>query len=411
MRHFVIMGNTRVGSTWLQVCLHSLPGVFCTRELRWRMPYQVEAPPVHTYIDNSTSSIKERLESWLNVIGKRDVMTLGAKLKFDPFGYAPPSAFAKLGEIIEDDVHVIFVRRSYFEIFETWKAFGIRHLANPNANKKPNKNIVATSEEDIRLNRFYTMHSVPLEQKRVIITSDNNVIPRSLHNRYSGSDKIYYSISDAIDDLLVLFYNDVFGLSVIKGHDFADTFYYQDIRPKFFDVTQNLSLPVSTDDCRNALNNATTSQIEPPGLKVVYPDDALKEISAHLDSVFRGIQSGQLTSEDVVRVDEQKGSVSFHLPGLTSIFAKHEETEDLLRSRRSSSSQFLRSIFAPTRRVEGQYSRTARHVRSLFARKARVQNEDWLAQRPMYVPLAVAPKYSSTTRQNEKISHHVKIGK
>ena len=135
MRYFVIMGNSRVGSTWIQVSMHSLPEVFCTREIRWRMPYMYQAPPVHTYVDSTTTSIKERMEFGRRMARKDEATVVGAKLKFDPYGFAPPSAYADLGRILEPDVHVIFLRRSYFEIFQTWKAFGIRHLANPNAKK------------------------------------------------------------------------------------------------------------------------------------------------------------------------------------------------------------------------------------------------------------------------------------
>ncbi len=393
MRYFVLMGNTRVGSTWFASSIHNLPDVYCTREIRWRMPYQVQAPRVHSYIDSTTRSIKERLEFGVRAAGKRNLVAVGAKLKFDPLGYALPSAFSELRRILEDDVHVIFLRRSYFEIFQTWRAFGIRHRANPNASKTPSKEqgSETTGRHAERLNRFHTMHRAPFKQKRVLITGDGNVIARFLHNSYGG-ETLYHSISDAIDDLLVLFYNDVFGLTVIDGHHNTDAFTYPEIRSKFFDVAQNLSLAVSAEECRAALNNATTSQIETPGLDLVYPVNALKEVSEHLDSVFHRIRAGGLSPDAVVRFDEQKGCVSFHLPGLVSILARHEETAGLLGGGTSGGSRLLRRVLAPTRRVEGHYSRSVRLFRSLFARRTRIQNEDWLAQRPMYVPLPQAPK-------------------
>ncbi len=390
MRYFVIMGNSRVGSTWIQVSMHSLPEVFCTREIRWRMPYMNQAPPpVQTYIDSTTTSIKERLELGRRIAGKDKATVVGAKLKFDPYGFALPSAYADLGKILEPDVYVIFLRRSYFEIFQTWKAFGIRHLANPNAKKRERKK--EDRQEKAGLNRFYTMHSVPLEQKQIFITRDGNVVARYLHNKYSGSSNLYCSIGDAIDDLLVLFYNDVMGLSVVERHANTDIFYYQDIRSKFFDVTQKLALPVTPKDCREALDNASTLQIEPPGIKLVFPDDALKEISDYLDRTFHRIRVGELGVGEVVRCDEQKGTVTFYLPALAAIFAKHQETQWLLRSEAPSRPHLLQRVFAPTGRVEGHYPRAVRVFRSLFTRKIPVQQESWVAQRPMFVPVAVAP--------------------
>jgi hypothetical protein len=389
MRYFVIMGNTRVGSTWFQAGMHSLPNVFCTREIRWRMPFLGEPPPVHTYIDGTTTSIKERLDHGVRVAGKTGVTTIGAKLKFDPYGYAPPSAFRALGKILEPDVHVIFLRRSYLEIFQTWKAFGIRHLANPNAKKLKKK---ANSEEKARLNRFHTMHNVPLEQKQIFITSNGNVIARALFNRYRGSDHIYYSIGDAIDDLLVLFYNDIFALSAVESHPNTEIFSYQDIKDRFAGVARKLSLPVSAEECLDALDNAPTLQIEPPGVELVFPDTALKEVSGYLESLFHKVRTAELHADEVVRCDEQNGAVTFHLPGLASILAKHEETRSLLRGKPSGLTGLVGRMFAHPRRIEGHYPRILRVFYGIFASKGRVRDEDWVAQRSMFVPAAIAPQ-------------------
>ena len=358
------------------------------------MPYMTEAaPPVHTYVDSTTTSIKERLEVGYRVSGsKKPVTTLGAKLKFDPYGYAPPSAYSNLGKILDDDVHVVFVRRSYFEIFQTWKAFGIRHLANPKARKpRLDKDGDATGHDAALLNRFQSMHSIPLEQKRVLITRDGRVIARALHNRYSGSDTIHYSITDALDDLLVLFYNDIFALRVIANCPDVGIFYYQDIRARFFDVAGKLDLPVSADDCVNALDHASTSQIEPPGAELVFPDQGLKDVAAYLDNVFWRVRGGEISAAEVVRVDEDRGTVSFHLPGLSAILAEHEETAALLEGGAGRPQHLLGRTLGSSRRIENRYPRSLRIMRTLFAARSRARNEEWISQRPMYVPLAVAP--------------------
>lgn len=395
MRYFVIMGNTRVGSTWYQSAMHSLPGVFCTREIRWRMPYMDQVPPVHTYVDSTTSSIKERLEFGYRAGGmKKPASTLGAKLKFDPYGYAPPSAFGELKKILEEDVHVIFLRRSYFDIFQTWKAFGIRHLANPGARnaKSKGKQGEETPYDRELMNRFHKIHSVPLEQKRVFITGGGGVIARSLHNRYAGSDTLYYSIGDAIDDLLVLFYNDLFGLTVIQDRTDADVFYYEEIRQRFFPVTQRLGLPVDAEDCGAALNNAKTRKIEQPGVTLVAPDEGLREISVYLDNLFHQVRKGELETSDIVDVDERKGSVTFRLSEFPAILGRHEETAELVRNGSWHPSQIISRVLGPMGRVEGDYGRPLRIFRSLFASRSRAPSQGWPSQRPMYVPVAYAPK-------------------
>ncbi len=326
--------------------------------------------------------MKERLEFGLRATAKRDWLAVGAKLKFDPYGYAPPSAFADLGKIVEDDVRVILLRRSYFEIFQTWKAFGIRHLANPNAKKFKN-GADRTSDDKARISRFHTMHGVPLDMKRVLLCSDGNVIARYLHNKYKSSDTLHYSVGDAIDDMLVLFYNDVCGLSVIEAHDNSDVFSYQDIRSKFFDLAQYLSVPVSAEKCEEVLDNAATRQIEPTGVTLVFPDEALREISDYLETLFHRIRTGELKAQDVIRYSHAGCTVSFHLPGLASIFAKHEETEALLQSATVRSSAMLRRLLTD--------GRVPRRLRRLFASNVRAQDRDWLSQRPIFVPVAVAP--------------------
>ncbi|MBM3542904.1 MAG: hypothetical protein FJX44_00120 [Alphaproteobacteria bacterium] len=398
MRYFVIMGNTRVGSTWFSAAMNSLPGVFCTREIRWRMPYMDQAPPVHTYIEGKTRSIKERLDYGYRASGgKREAVAIGAKLKFDPFGYTAPSAYVDLGKIIEHDVYVAFLRRSYFEIFATWKAFGIRHLANPNARKKRKAND-RTAESKQRVSRFHSMHSRPLEQRRVCLTSDGGVIVRFLQNRVSGGKTLYYSISDAIDDLLVLFYNDLLGLTTIQGHRQVDIFGYDDIRTKFFPVTQKLGLAVTEAECLDMLDNASTRQIEPPGAKLVFPDTGLKAVADYLDLVFNQIRTGELDAAEVIHVDESDGSIVFHLPGLAAILERHDEMRELLSTRPSAISS-LRKFLSPTGRVEGRYPRSRRIILSMFA-DVRLRNGYWLAQRPMYIPMPVAPMPAEVSSVN-----------
>ena len=242
------------------------------------------------------------------------------------------------------------------------------------------------------MNRFHAMHRVPLEQKRIFIISDGNVIARFLHNNYSGSDNLYYSINDAIDDLLVLFYNDLFALLAVKNHPNTEIFRYQDIDARFAGVVSKLSLPVSAEKCREALENAPTLQIETPGVDLVFPDTALKEVSDYLDSLFHKVQAGELRTDEVVHCNEPKGTVTFHLPELATIFAKHEETQSLLRRKASGFPGFMERVFAPPRRIEGRYPRVLRVFHRMLACKGQVQNEDWVAQRSMFVPAAIAPQ-------------------
>jgi hypothetical protein len=399
VRYFVIMGNTRVGSTWFSAAMNAVPGVFCTREIRWRLPYMDEPLRVHTYVDRTSNSIKERLDFGLRASKrKRDIAVVGAKLKFDPHGYAVPSAFADLGDIIEEDVHIVFLRRRYFEIFTTLKAFGIRHLANPNTRRRAKRSKDGETEKEQQPNRFHSMHSAPLKQKRVYITPEGSVIMRLLRNRVGAGQVVYCSAGEAIDDLLLLFYNDVLGLTAVAKHRSVDIFYYQDIRSRFFSVTKELGLGLSEDECLRVLDSAPTRQIEPPDAKLVFPEAGLQAVSDCLDSTFNKIRSGELALREVLCADEANGSIVFHLPEFAAILERHQETRALLRPARPRSMSFLRNVLACRGRVEGRYPPRFNVLRRLIA-ETRLNNELWIAQRHMYVPMPVISSPATVTSE------------
>lgn len=337
MKYFLIAGNTRVGSTWLQACMNSLPGVYCTREIRWKMPYFDQAPLVHNYVDDTTRSMRERLEYGLRTAGAKNVTAVGAKLKFDPYGFVRPAAFEKLGRIMEDDISIVMLRRSYFEIFATWKAFGIRHLANPNERKnllsgKPNK---GDQEERKHVNRFHTVHSVPLEQTKLILTRQGkmvakvaNFLSRMAHASDRDQAKLLYPIEDAIQDLFVLFFNDIFMLSLLRGRKDAHVVDYNNIESEFYPFARKFTDVVSPEDCQDILKYSPTRKIESDGVQLVFPDGALIEISNYLDHLFNDVKNDKLSINSVIRYDDVKDSVSFFTPDMYYIFQKHEETKN-----------------------------------------------------------------------------------
>lgn len=372
MKYFLVAGNTRVGSTWLTSSLHNLSGVCCTREVRWHMPYQGPALPVHIYIDSKTQSMSGALQAWFDVLGpKHETNVLGAKLKFDPYGYVPPSAFSELRKIIEDDIHMIFLRRPYFEIYETWRAFGIRHLVNPKwkiRRLKAKKNL--SEQDQLSLARFQSTHGVPLEANKINLTRNGKILSR-LTQIFNEKDDYYHNIInqpvvEAIDDLFVLFFNDVFIWSMVQDHPNVEIIYYRDIGARFASVAQKFVPGIAEEECQDALAHAPTDKIEPDGIQFVFPDDALKAISRQLDAVFNRIVAGELSIEDVVRYNEDHGQIRFTIPGLAAILEAHEETHGLLLETLTFRNLFQRAF----RRSE--------------------PTKIWVSQRPINIPTAYA---------------------
>ncbi len=369
MRYFLILGNTRVGSTWLQTCLHALPGVFCIRETRWRMPYQEEDWWTHTYIDHLTRSMKERLDHGRGLAGVQDVVATGAKFKVDPYWYVLPDAFNDLGKIIEEDVYVIMVRRSYFEIFETWKAFGIRHLANPSSRQSMLRKRLTMEgfEQEKWVDRFFADHSAPLTPKKVFITRAGKSAFTTSDYLNDGNecpeDIVHCDIDDAVSDLLVLFYNDVNMWNVLRERPQADLLDYREIEARFYSISQRILPDVTRDECQQVLANSATRKMEMDGVRRVFPNDALREISEYLMALFDAVKAGELPAEDIVRYDAGRKAVEFSIPNLQSILEKHEETNG------------LRLGLAPSGRL----------FRRLFARDIKTERW-WVARRPVYLP-------------------------
>ena len=370
MQHFLIAGNTRVGSTWLTASLHSLPGIFCTREIRWRMPYHDKELLVHTYVDGTTRSMKERLESWLITSGKMDeTKAVGAKLKFDPYGYVPPEAFSKLRKIIEDDVHIIFLRRPYFEIYETWHAFGIRHLANPNSKKRrAERDKKSGGKNSSDSNRFQTVHQAPLAPSRINLTRNGKILSR-ITQVFNKTDEYFeksinHPIDDAIDELFGLFFNDVFIWSMIKENARAEIINYRDIRSRFISIARRFLPDISADECRESIERSPTLKIEPENIQFVFPDAGLKAVSDYLDNIFNKIISGDMSIDDVVEHCADEGQIRFTVPGLAAVLEDFEETKGLSPGSKPTSNRVMR----------------------LFRRKT--STGQWISRRPIYVPTA-----------------------
>jgi hypothetical protein len=369
MKYLLIMGNTRVGSTWLSASMHRFSQVHCTREIRWMMPYQEKALQVHTYVDADTRSMKERLDYSCSDTRRQDLVVKGAKLKFDPYGFVPPEWFSRLKSIIEEDVQILFLRRPYIEIFGTWKSFGIRQLANQDILiRMQQASDPVLEDEKIRLDRFFSTSASPLEKKEIIIVTEREIYGNEAREYVAlcrEEDILHYPIEEAIDDLLVLFYNDVLALSLCSPRA-ARLLNYRDIRGEFTRLLSSLSIQAPKAECREALDDASTKRIEPRNDDLVRPSGALKEISEYLNSLFQRISFEKLRVQEVINYDPDREVVSFVLPALSGIFERHEETRALVAS--------------------GVLTQESPSQRRSFNAKTGL----WVSGRPVYHPLETA---------------------
>ena len=313
MKYFIIAGNTRVGSTWVQSSLNSLPGVLSLREIRWKMPYAESLYPVHTYIDESTHSFPAMIEAGLKdpLKDNQKISVMGSKLKFDPYGFVPPRFFKKLGFLIDDNVFVTFLRRPYIEIFQTWKLYGIRHLANLDTEQlhKQNAKLFRSTAEYENICQFYNTHKTTLSAEKIsLLKSSQDAV-----NQKNKEIEQVYPIEEAINDFLVLFYNDLLVFESLKHLRHFRCVNYASIEESFHDITSELLPDIAEGTSINTIRGAPTRKIETNDYDLdKMSNNALREISDYLFSLCSEVIYEQKTSERIINFDETSKSVSFY---------------------------------------------------------------------------------------------------
>lgn len=317
------------------------------------MPYHDVELDEHVYLDQSTSSMKERIDFACRGRDRDASMVIGSKIKFDPYGFLSVRSFEILEKAVEQDVCVIMLRRSYFDIFQSWKVFGIRHLANTEIDRSlaRDKNLV---------DKMIAHHSIPIEYKKIVITADGSPM-FSLDNE--SGDIIYYPIEDAVDDFLVLFYNDMMALASFRHVEDLKVVGYEDIDSSFRDLARTLNGTISNAECDAVLNNSLTLKIEPENAQLTYPEGPLREISEYLDSIFDVVLENNVPIEDLICVHEGSSEVAFMLPGLSDMLAKHCGGHQLRRNFIENGKPWYRRLL-----------------------RRGMDADVWVAQRPVYLP-------------------------
>jgi hypothetical protein len=301
-RRFVITGNTRVGGTWLAAALNGVPDVSCAKELRWLMPYQARVG-VHSYLDPtnlSTTTVAAMIDA-ANDIGAHTRL-LGTKLKFDPYGYVAPREFARIGVALPADTAAIFLRRDYFEIFLSWKVYGIRHRANPDFfNAAPASRLRGLEE-------FFEMHAAPVTAKPITFVAGPSC--------WEENGTTNYSIDMAIHDLLVLFYNDLMIFEHIADRGLC--LRYDDIAGNADSIAQWLSIDAPALSASLALS--PLAKLEDGDFPRQWSCQPLEDVSRLLMDTFDRVARGRLAVSGVVSARSDR--IVFTVAGLAQLISR-----------------------------------------------------------------------------------------
>ena len=310
---FLLVGNGRTGSTWLQTTLDQIPDVRTRREIKVRMEYQ-EPHPLHVYVDESTTSITDCIiqacNGTLEASGSRHV--LGSKLIFDPYGFLDPNIFSFLDKIFGDDISIIFLKRSYASQFLSWKVRGVFHRLNETA---------INEIEDID-NSLVDVISTWPEPKllRLALTDMRKPLPTARLDK--KVDYVRYPLQDAIEDLLVLFYNDLNALAISQKrarHMIVD---YEEIDHSFEHIAKYVGSSSSQDTIRRAEARPVTQRLDVISPEYVQPAGVLDSFSDCLRQALN-IAADSGSPEQFWQWRDRGRTLAFAAPGFGELLNAH----------------------------------------------------------------------------------------
>jgi hypothetical protein len=315
---FIMIGNGRTGSTWLQTTLDQLPDVRARLELKLRLSYQ-DPHPMHVYIDRSTRSIKDHIlqACAAESIGSGYRPIFGSKLIFDPYGYLDPEVFNFLDEKLGNDIPIIFLKRNYAAQFFSWKVRGVFHRLNPEAIARLD-DFDRTLVETIA--RHWQNQAEPRLQ-RIVLT----LAGRPLANfppSGGGEQVIRYPLEDAIEDLLVLFYNDLKTVSLarrLRRYLMVD---YDEIESRLPEIVRFLDSGASEVEVRIALGQPVTARLQALDSGFVQPAGILELISECLQQALN-LTAGDTTPDQIWRWHKKRKWIELAVPGLAALLDRH----------------------------------------------------------------------------------------
>ncbi|MAP17462.1 MAG: hypothetical protein CL626_00085 [Aurantimonas sp.] len=265
---FLILGNGRTGSTWLLTMADHMDGVVAQKEINWRSS-GMPSRPMLTGMDGHSKSIRGVIAA-VNGLSGEAVEMAGGKLILDPYGYFGPDVFAHLDKIIEDDVKLVSLRRSYLSTWLSFKARGVFHQLDAKVLAKYRE------RRDVR----YVEGMEPPPVRQLLLTS--NGVP--LVENADLCDPILYPLRDAVDDMLMAFCNDVQAIALVRsrGGLLLD---YSEVSSRFGEFCAYVGLNASQETIDAVMDAPLVQKLETLTADLVQPASILPELSNILGSL------------------------------------------------------------------------------------------------------------------------------
>ena len=274
---------------------------------------------MQVYLDDSTTSIKESI---LKACLKRKAIddlppVIGSKLILDPYGYLHTRAFSRIKRSLEGDVTIIHLVRDYLDVFLSWKCRGV--VVSLNAD------VISTGREiDPELVDFVrkTTGQDEPEPRRIVLTWKNAPLTPTRESR-ERSDVIHYPLEEAVEDLMVLFLNDLELLKLVQSSANGMMVYYENLTERLPEIAKFIGSSVSSAEIRNALEVPVTNKLKQLGPDFVQPYGALKEFSDCLRRALREVAANQ-SSTDLWHWGKKQTYIDLALPELRDLMNRYE---------------------------------------------------------------------------------------
>tara|TARA_R110002110_G_C13379123_1_gene710923 strand:- start:115 stop:1245 length:1131 start_codon:yes stop_codon:yes gene_type:complete len=287
--HFLILGNGRTGSSWLTTNFNQLPDVRAHRQIGWRLGDQPDHP--QRYSINKSDSMTAIIDAACDSREPTPLHVAGSKFIFQPYTYTHSEIYSQLSECIEPDIKLIYLKRAYLECFLSWKVRGVAHSIDPAIDAKQ------------RIPNVLENHIPQTELRHLVLNSRG--VPLS---DVSGTP---YPVNQAVDDILVMFSNDILARRLVENRS-GKIIDYSRIRDEFTALAAFIGSSATTKICRDIIANPLTQKL-PDLSDYLHPSQPLAEIAGLLDNIFWQNESNSVSwlKDNTLRLN---------IPGLADAF-------------------------------------------------------------------------------------------
>jgi hypothetical protein len=290
-RHFLIIGNGRTGSTWLESNFNQLADVRAYRQIGWRLGEQPDHP--QRYSVNKSDSMVAIIEAACATKEAAPSHVAGSKLIFQPYTYTHPDVFGQLERVIEPEIDLLLLKRSYLDCFLSWKTRGVAHSIDPEVDAAQ------------RVSGAIESHQPDKPPQHIVLTARGKPMADAAGTRLA--------VINAIDDILVMFSNDFLARGLVERRSFRIVD-YSNIASEFASLTQFIGSRADDDAIRKIIAHPLTQKL-PDLTSFLHPVAPLAEFANLLDMAFRHGHPSCLAwqKDNVLRID---------IPGLAGSFRK-----------------------------------------------------------------------------------------